>query len=93
MKRPAPRIPSLKFGTKVVVILYRELPERTKPDGTVKAAETRSYVKDGVVYKDHGDTIVVSVPSGRRGIKTEIVFPWQVSLADKWHLGMEASAV
>lgn len=93
MKRPDRRSPSLKPGTAVVVVLYKEIPERTKPDGTVKPAETRSYVKDGVVGKDYGDTIAVNVPSGKRSTKTEIVFAHQVSLASKWHLGMEASAV
>jgi hypothetical protein len=93
MRNLATRSPSLKSGTKVIVILYRDLPERTKPDGTVKPAETRSYVKDATVGKDYGDTIAVNVPSGKRTTKTEVVFPWQVSLASKWHLGLEASAV
>jgi hypothetical protein len=87
------RKPSLKRGTKVIVVLYKDIPERTKPDGTVKPAETRSYVKEGEVIRDSGDTISVDVPSGRRSTRPEIVFPEQVSLADKWHLGLEASRV
>lgn len=93
MKYPDRRSPSLSSGTKVVVVIYKEIPERTKPDGTVKPAETRSYVKDGVVGKDYGDTIAVNVPCGKRSTKTEVVFPEQVSLADKWHLGIAESGV
>lgn len=93
MKRPDRRSPSLNSGTPVVVVLYKDIPERTKPDGTVKPAETRTYVKEGVVLVDHGDTIAVDVPTGFRKTKTEIVFAHQVSLASKWHLGLEASTV
>jgi hypothetical protein len=93
MKRPDRRSPSLKSGTAVVVVLYKDIPERTKPDGTVKPAETRSYVKEGVVWKDHGDTIAVDITDGSRKTKTETVFAHQVSLASKFHLGMEASTV
>lgn len=87
------RLPSLKRGTAVVVVLYKDIPERTKPDGTVKPAETRTHVKDAIVIRDHGDTIAVQFPTGRRSSRTESVFPEQVSLADKWHLGLEASRV
>jgi hypothetical protein len=87
------RNPSLKRGTKVIVVLYKEIPERTKRDGTVKPAETRTYVKDGVVIRDSGETIAVDVPSGWRKTRTEVVFPEQVSLADKWHLGIAESGV
>lgn len=83
------RHPSLKRGTAVIVVIYNNIPERTKPDGTFKPAETRSHVKDAVVLGDYGHSIIVKLHNGR----TATVFPEQVSLADKWHLGLEASRV
>jgi hypothetical protein len=82
------RNPSLKHGTRVMVTLYLDIPERMK-EGVVKPAETRTYVKGATVLCDSGYSIILKVD----GLRTMTVLPEQVSHWDKWHLGIEASRV